>query len=173
MQFLRHFLLLTITVTCSFSAQPEASAISDLNRELLAKQKAGTAYQNGPKVTAAPVSEPMARPSFTDRISFLSDGQLTVMIPKGAMIHLPDKGRISISERIQGKLVEWDEFFLANRNAIRLQPVDAEQLQGTKPLDPKVLEHIKRVNFPALASYQNRVVSLPQSTPSPVTPSAP
>lgn len=95
------------------------------------------------------------------------------MIPKGAMIHSPKNSRILITEKIQGQLVEWEEFFLANRNAIHLEPVNAEQLQGVTPIDPKALERVLKNNLPALASFQNRVVSLPAPRQNPETPVTP
>lgn len=169
MQFLRYPLLVVSIVSCSFAAEPSVEMMVKLNRDLRSKQESTNPYEKTPTVIAPSARVPEVRQKLSARISFLSDGQLTVMIPKGALIHSPPNHRISVREKIQGKLVEWNEFFLANRNAIRLEPVDADQLQGKKALDPKAVERVIQANFPTLASYQNRVVALPKSN----SPSAP
>jgi hypothetical protein len=165
MHSIHSFLFLVTAATSISAAEPSVSLIAELNKNLLAKQKSSNAYENTPPVVTPPT--PVERKSFSDQISFLTDGQLTVMIPKGALIHAPAKHRISVQEKAKGKLVEWDEFLLANRNAIRLEPVGADQLEGISPIGPKAMELVIKANLPTLATYQNRVVSLPTPRPNP------
>lgn len=172
-QLFKYLCLLTSTGTCIFAAEPGTAIISAMNRSLLAQQKSSNSYEKTPPVIATPTPAPVERQNFSDRISFLTDGQLTVMIPKGALIHTPASHRISVQEKIQGKLVEWDEFFIANRSAIRLEPVNADQLQGITPLDPKAMERVIKANLPTLASYQNRIVLLPAPSQPHNPPTAP
>lgn len=161
MRFLKYLCLLAFVSATTSAAEPGLVIISDLNAKLLAKQKSSSSHEKTKPVSAAPTAAPVERESFSSRISFLTDGKLSVMIPKGALIHAPVNHRISVQEKIQGKLVEWDEFLLANRTAIRLEPVDLNHLQGNATLQPKIMELVLKANLPTLTVYQNRVVLLP------------
>jgi hypothetical protein len=155
--------MLAFTGISLLAAEPGPVIISDLNQKLLAKQKSSASHEQTKSVSAAPTPVPVERESLSSRISFLTDGNLTTMIPKGALIHAPANHRISVREKIQGKLVEWDEFLLANRSVIRLEPVDMDHLQGNATLSPKAMESVRKANLPTLTVYQNRVVLLPKS----------
>lgn len=172
MKLFKYLLLFSSIGACAFAAEPSTAIIAEMNQKLLAKQKSSDGYEKTPQVIAPPNPVPVQRENFSDRISFLTDGQRTVMIPKGALIHTPANHRVSVQEKIQGKLVEWDEFQLANRNSIRLEPVDADQLQGA-PLDPKAMELVVKANLPTLACFQNRVVALPAPAQNPRPPATP
>ncbi|MGL4400636.1 MAG: hypothetical protein ACRCXD_12265 [Luteolibacter sp.] len=155
--------MLAFAGTSLFAADPGLVIISDLNQKLLAKQKSSVGREQAKPASAAPTPTPVERESFSSRVSFLTDGNLSVMIPKGALIHAPANHRISVGDKIQGKLVEWDDFLLANRSAIRLEPVDLDHLQGNATLNPKTMESVLKANLPTLTVYQNRVVLLPKS----------
>lgn len=154
------FLVITV---CAASAQhSKTSRISDLNRSIIASQQAHVPDASS-KIDendhhAAAVAE---KKKLSERITFLTDGSMTVIIPKGAVIHMPENGRISQGEAIEGRLVEWDEFLQANRNSIRLEPVISDHLKGDVQLTDEVIEQVTKSGLPTLTAYQGRVVALP------------
>jgi hypothetical protein len=120
--------------------------------------------------SAAPPASNGSWPSFAERFVYLSDGTCSVLIPKGAVIHLPTAGRITVQSSAVGQWVEWPEFFSRNRSAIRLEPVTYNQLQGLESIKPDVLVKIKAEKVPVITSYQNQVVEMPSAYLKPVTP---
>lgn len=139
----------------------DSSRITEINRQLLEKQRKADPYKNVVK----PSPEMSARtskdhPKLSERVSFLTDGQNTVIIPRGAVIHIPKDGKISIKDRINGRLVEWDEFYLSNRNSIRLQELNLKQLHGEDGIDQEIAQQIIDANLLTLTSFQNKVVAL-------------
>lgn len=164
MKFFIHFCLLALTLPGMAASEPGLAIISDLNQKLLAKQKTSGCYEKTEPVSPAAAPTPVVREDFSSRVSFLTDGNLSVMIPKGALIHAPANHRISIREMVVGKLVEWDEFIRANRTSVRLEAVDLDLLQGNAKLNPEVLKAVTKADLPTLTVYQNRVVLLPASS---------
>ncbi len=100
---------------------------------------------------------------FAERFVFLSDGTYCVMLPKGAVINLPAGGRITLQDKVVGEWIEWDEFFTKNRNALRLESVSFNQLQGLEPIDPDLLTKIKAEKIPVITAYNRKVVAMPSA----------
>ncbi len=160
MNTLTIIILLTVSLA-EISKGQKTTRISDFNRELLAKQAQTTVYRDA----VAPPPEIIdqttkKRTALSQRVTFLSDGKMTVIIPNGAVIHLPSEGRVSLQNKIVGRLVEWNEFYLQNRNAIRLEDLSIKQLNGLESIDEEAFERIKKANLPTLTTYKNKVVAL-------------
>ena len=157
-------LLLAVGLCSQLSAGESAtSRISDLNRAILAKQKAADPYQGAPAVADEGTGEKrQAAPTLRDRIEFLTNGKMSVAIPKGALIHVPEKGEITVGDRIEGQLVEWAEFIQLNSGVVRLEAVESDHLQGNKTIPEEDMELIKKANLPTITTYQGRVVALPK-----------
>ena len=157
--------LFLVAALCSQANAGETvtSRISDLNRAVQAKQRGTEPY--GEKPTAAEQGDVERKPDVTklsDRIVFLTNGNMSVAIPKGALIHIPEKGEIAVSDRIEGRLVEWAEFIQRNSGVVRLEAIESDHLQGFKTIPEEAMERISRANFPTLTTYQGRVVALPK-----------
>ena len=157
--------LFLVAALCSQvnAGESATSRISDLNRAVQAKQRGADPY--GEKPTAAQQGDAERKPDVTklsDRIVFLTNGKMSVAIPKGALIHIPEKGEIAVRDRIEGRLVEWAEFIQNNSSIVRLEPVESDHLQGIKTIPEEAMERISKANFPTLTSYQGRVVALPK-----------
>lgn len=157
-QFIIPLVLFSVVI---LAEAQQSDRISELNRKLLSKQADVKAKQATSPQTLPKTNDSASKaPTLSQRTHFLSDGSLSVMIPRGALIHLPEKGRITVQNEIIGRLVEWNEFVMQNRNAIRLEEVDINQLQSQDPLDPEAMERIKEANLPTLTSYQGKIVAL-------------
>lgn len=97
------------------------------------------------------------------RTSVLTDGQLSVFIPKGAVVTLAGQNRLSEGSRILGKLVEWEEFLRANRAVIELIEVPGNKLYEPEPIEPSVMEKIQKNKLIGVTTYQARPVALKNS----------
>ncbi len=139
--------------------------ISHLNAQLLARQsRSASDYQEDPRVARVPEASAVAAntpPKLTTRLTFLTDGQRCVAIPRGSIIHQSEKSRIRGGDVIVGQLVEWQEFLMRNHGEIRLEPVDYKLLQGTAKLSDKVIENATRSAMTTISTHMNRVVALP------------
>lgn len=160
-------LLLAISAFPVFAEESATTRISDLNRAIIASQRA--AVQDRPAVVEESVEQKAeAGPTtLSERVAFLTDGKLTVIVPKGAVIYMPDGGVVSVQPEIRGRLVEWNEFLQANHNALRLESVGSDHLMGKVHLTEEVLERVSQSGFPTLTAYQGRVVALPNISQTP------
>lgn len=143
-----------------------------MNRMILERQQSSSAYEAAPAEISeadAPTREKSAYKPLSERVSFLTDGELTVIIPKGAVIFMPGDNQISEGGKVQGQLVEWEEFFYRNRNAIRIEEVDGEQLQGLRGFPDETLEIIEKSKFPVITAFRNQVVALPEASTNPTS----
>lgn len=140
----------------------DASSLTEINRKILQNQANPTAYKGVETINPdqIPNSEHKIKP-LSERVTFLSDGTASVMIPKGAVIHLPEKGRITLETHVKGEWVEWEAFFHRNRNAIRLETVSYKQLQGEETIQEDVYDKIKKEKVPVITSYNSQIVAMP------------
>ncbi len=97
-----------------------------------------------------------------NRVRFLTDGERTVEIPAGSLLHLPVHGRIRIASRMVGAVVDWKEFFQANLDVISQVGASREQLREGREIHPAVLQHLQRSEKVGVAIAAGRPVALPQ-----------
>lgn len=138
-----------------------ASQIEILNARIAENQKNSV----HPVITRTPgtadvVSEDVPNESLFATSAFLTDGRLTVIVPRGAVVSLDGQKRLSQGGRIVGKLVEWEEFLNANRAAIELIDIPGNKLYDPEPLEPEALEKIHKNKLVAVTTYQGKPVAL-------------
>lgn len=167
--------LILVAAPALVHGEKAPSRIAELNTKLLASQSRSTAaYQADPRTAKKPdakaeSTQPVVK--LSSRLTFLSDGQRSVAIPRGAILYLSAKSRIKNGDKIVGKLIEWDEFLFQNRGELRFQSVTYTQLMGTTKLTEKDLENAVRSGITTLATHMSRVVSLPPAAfPTPTQP---
>lgn len=139
----------------TLSVAQDSNRVHTLNGKVVDSKKQAT--------SAAPPASKDSWPSFAERFAYLSDGTCSVLIPKGAVIHLPAPGRITVQSSVVGQWVEWDEFYNRNRSALRLESVTYKQLQGLESIKPDLLLKIKSEKVPVITAYNNLVVKMPSA----------
>lgn len=115
------------------------------------------------------VTVDLPKDSLLERVSFLTDGSLTVIVPQGAVVEIPGNHRLVEGNRIVGKLIEWPEFLSANRGILKLIDIRGDKLRNPDPIDPTVLDEIRKNHLVGITTYQGRPVAL-KHAPEPAQP---
>ena len=90
------------------------------------------------RVTGLHVSSARAE----DFTRVLHDGTHWTLIPRGAILHLPDKFRHRLDRAAGGTPLTWREFLAINRSWIRTESVTPRQLDGRQSLDAARLRRL-------------------------------
>jgi hypothetical protein len=67
----------------------------------------------------------------------LSDGENWTLVPKGAVLHIPESLANRINVRPVGTLLSWQDFMTRNRNWIAGEEVSMRQAEGVQPIDAR------------------------------------
>jgi len=107
-----------------------------------------------------------AGPGLLERSDFLCFGGLATLVPKRAIIHLPDS-LAGVTEHTPGsQLVSWQEFFDRNRGWIEVLEIDRKTAEGTTPIPDETWERLRKGNKVVVATLMKGPVSvLPAKEP--------
>jgi len=115
-------------------------------------------------------------PRFTGRdlvkeSAVLSRGALMALVPKRAVLHLPDSLKDSTGVKEGSTLVSWQEFLKSNRSWIRTVEVSRERATGKKPFSAEEAEALRSSGRVVVATFQGGPIAvLPSSFPESVSP---
>jgi hypothetical protein len=151
-----------------FSPQTLYSLSSSLSPNGNQRKGAGAVSTHALKIEEN-IEVTVPKDSLLGRTSFLTDGRLSVIVPKGAVVSLAGQNRLSEGSRIVGKLVEWDEFLKANRAVIELIEVPGDKLYKPEPIETSILEKIQKNKLIGVTTYLARPVAL-KNSPEPIKP---
>lgn len=140
------------------------------------------AEQNDPmkKMKAAKGEDPSAknRPkSLLSESDIISYGGLATLVPKRAILQMPESwaGRLKIEAG--AKIVSWSDFYAQNRGWITTVEISREQAEGGQPLAEETKKMMKKSRNLVVATYQGGPISLlaakPASKPATVPPTEP
>ena len=94
----------------------------------------------------------------SDIISF---NGLTTLVPKRAILAIPDSARDRIGAHVPGhRVVTWKEFLFANRGWISTVEVSRSQAEGQQDLPESVTERMDRSANLMVATYQGGPISV-------------
>jgi hypothetical protein len=119
----------------------------------------------------APVETRMAAPpideskvwkpeSILARSDFLCMGNLTTLVPKGAILHVPPAYAERLRQSQEASIVRWSDFYAANRSWIQTYEVTRAQAGGDAPIPEAALESIKTSPFVIVATMQGGPISV-------------
>ncbi|MBB5353387.1 hypothetical protein HNR46_003644 [Haloferula luteola] len=94
------------------------------------------------------------------RSEMLHLGHFATLVPKRAVLHIPECRRRFVGLEHGMRLIHWSEFLVRNRGWIRTMEVTRAQAEGLKPLDPKVVENFKDCSEVIVATYQGGPISV-------------
>lgn len=166
--------IVAVFATGSAYCESADSKIEAVNARIAENQRKGADVANTHvKKIEENVDVTVPKDSLFRRTSFLTDGRLSVIVPKGAVVSLAGQNRLSEGSRIVGKLVEWDEFLKANRAVIELIEVPGDKLYKPEPIEKSILEKIQKNKLIGVTTYLARPVvlkNLPEPSPKPIEP---
>ena len=87
------------------------------------------------------------------RSLFLTDGKHAVLMPAGAIIHVPEDRGMAVLPATDLPLVSWQEFFRVNQSWIRQFALDFEQATGRKPFDPNTAKALGKSRSLVVCTY--------------------
>jgi hypothetical protein len=91
----------------------------------------------------------------------ISYNGLTTLVPKRAIVQLPEKYKNRINNASSGgKLVGWLEFYSSNRGWITTLEVTRLQAEGREPLAEETSENLKKNTNLIIATYSAGPISL-------------
>lgn len=92
--------------------------------------------------------------------TFIQNGALFTIVPKGAVIHLPEKWSTRVVASPTGTFQTWPEFQAANRAWITSFEVTLDQASGKTPLDEAKLTLAKRSGGLIVSVHQGGAISM-------------
>ncbi|MGB6220236.1 hypothetical protein [Haloferula sp.] len=130
-------IVLTLVLTGIASAAPMKDRVT--GEELSARRMASASPVS---TLAQPTEEEprVARPSNESIIKqsmILSDGTNWTLIPRGAVLHLPEAHQGKIGGRPVGNLLSWKQFVTVNRSWVSAEEITLRQAEGVQQLDDR------------------------------------
>jgi hypothetical protein len=106
--------------------------------------------------------------SLVGRSTVLSFGDFWTLVPKGAVLHVPEglKGRVGTAP--SGRLLGWSEFYQRNRGWLRQQAVEVSHARGERLLDEEVVKNFTSLTQVVVATCHSGPISMKK----PVVPEA-
>ena len=101
-----------------------------------------------------------SRPGLIARSTILSHGGCWTIVPKGAVLHVPEDYRERIVPEPAGRLVPWPEFHARNRGWLHAQRVTMEQARGEAALSGEVRDNHARLGRVVVAIVPNGPISV-------------
>ena len=115
-----------------------------------------------PVVQSTPVEGVVApkRVSLIERSDIIHQGDLVTLVPKRAVLHLPDHLRGQVGKVEGKKLVNWPEFYRANRAWIDTIEVTRAQAEGRAPLSEELIKSFEKRTKAVVAVMQGGPISV-------------
>ena len=100
------------------------------------------------------------RESLVKRSTIVSGGASWTLVPRGAVLSIPDRFSDRVNGERNGKLVSWRDFYAKNNRWIRLLPVTIEQATGENPFTPEYLESLQKTGLLVVAVCKGGPISV-------------
>lgn len=151
-------LILCALASSAFAAAPVLPRITP---EELARLQQGTPMTRleTPPQERAPVSRPNAQ-SIIKQSMVLNDGKNWTLIPKGAVIFLPQAMKSRVNANPVGTLLPWNDFLTRNRAWITTNDVSFDQAAGTEALPPERLAYWAKQEKIVIATHRQGPISV-------------
>lgn len=155
---MKYALILCVMANNAFSSPPIVARITP---DALAKLQHDNpmALLKTPAKAETNVRRPNDQ-SIINESTILHDGKNWTLVPKGAVIHLPDAMKNRIVAKPTGTLLEWSEFLAINRAWITTNEISFDQAAGKKPLQPERVAFWAKQDKVVIAVHQSGPISV-------------
>lgn len=169
-------LLAGLVVATTATAQPQAgkqtltmrdATTEDQMLELRRQAQANNPLRNMRVVEEEHRTEVYKPLSLEERTDTLTYNGLTTLVPKGAILVLPDSVKSRVGMEIPGnRLVQFQDFLRSNRGWVSTVEVTREQARGTEKLPESVTERLAKSSMMVVATFNGNPISvLPPKNP--------
>ncbi len=91
--------------------------------------------------------------NIVDRSTLLTGSGRWAMVPKTALLHLPQRYNDKVVTKPNGKLMSWSDFLRKHRSWIHTHEVTLNQARGLEVIDAKVIDAYKGMGKVVIATY--------------------
>ncbi len=163
-------LILCLLANSTFATVPILPRITPAELAKLQQNNPRTLLQT-PAKGETNVSRPEDQ-SIIKQSAILVDGSHWTLVPKGAVIFLPEAMKSRVDAKPAGTLLAWTAFLARNQAWITTTDVSFEQATGKKPLQPEHVAFWAKQDKVVIATHQSGPISVrvKKEAPSPPTP---
>ena len=123
------------------------------------------------QVTAPSTEVKIVRPTGQSLIAqsdILHDGRNWTIVPKGAVLHVPEALSPRVGAKPLGRLLTWDEFLTVNRGWVFTEEVTMDQAAGKRPVGASRIEFWEKNGKVIVAVHLGGPISVRPESLSPV-----
>lgn len=96
---------------------------------------------------------------------FISFNGAGTLIPKHAILHVPEKLRANVTSAMTGKFTPWQEFACRYRAVVTTFDVTLDEASGKTPLKPERVEALRKLDRIAVAVLNGSPISFRGTIP--------
>jgi len=119
----------------------------------------------------------VARPgdqSLIGQSDVLNDGINWTLVPKGAVLHVPQPFATRVGSKPLGTLLSWIDFLKVNRSWLFTEEVQIDQAAGKRPIPPSRADAWNKLGKVVVAVHRGGPISVrPEPAPAPPVASTP
>lgn len=120
-----------------------------------------TTAEKSSETTVPPIKK---RPSLVEMSTLLASGGNWVMIPKTALIYVPDRYSDKVVAKPSGSLISWNEFLKRNAGWIHTHEVTVLQARGKEVIDQKIIQAYQSMGKVVIATHQKNPITVKASS---------
>jgi hypothetical protein len=134
--------------------KPSADATTDAQLDAARNDKKAAKFQPVPG-KAAPLGYDLVSMS-----TFISDKDIYTLVPKAAVLHVPEARSASVGDAPGKNFSNWPEFLAARRGWVTSFEVTLAQARGEAPISPEQIEAFKKGSSVVVAVYRGGPISV-------------
>ncbi|MBK1830367.1 hypothetical protein JIN77_06500 [Verrucomicrobiaceae bacterium R5-34] len=152
-------LLSTATIATAAPTQSLATPKKPPTHADLVKLKAAQDKAAPPAEPAKPIAKAKRKTLIGSSTLLANNGHWT-LIPKGAVIYIPERHKGKLVSKPTGTLIEWKKFLIANHGWIHVHPVTMTQAQGKDKLADDVMKAYQSMGKVVVATCAGGPISV-------------
>ncbi|MFD2160016.1 hypothetical protein ACFSW8_14000 [Rubritalea tangerina] len=133
------------------------------HEELLALQK-NSATKQPVHDKKKPKYEKVNLPSLLERSDILSNGNIWTLVPKNAILYVPQRLQSKVVSAPNGKFVNWQTFLTKNPAWLSTHPVSLKNSSGSDKIDFETFEPVKQRGKIIVAVHNKGPISVTPGT---------
>jgi hypothetical protein len=176
MKSLFPFALLSFATVQAQQLAPSApNSVAPTHEQLLERQRLAkdSAARSAAESQATPAgTQPASDPSKANKpqsllagSDYLSYGGMTTLVPKKAIIHIPQNLASRVGPAQKAELKSWREFYAANRGWITTMEVTRAQAQGKEPFTEEMTKSIANSSSIVVATFSGNLITVYPAPP--------
>lgn len=101
---------------------------------------------------------------------FIAFGGNVTILPKGAILYVPERFKANVVTKMEGNLMLWPEFVARYPGLVARVDVTMEEVSGQKPFKADRLEAERKRNLILVGTYNQNPITVSRQTLNPQTP---